>query len=322
MEESGRPNGASSSTDSTAGLTPPTLPIHQPHPRQRFGKVVWLLWLQGWVNAPPLVKEVSKSYTRHNPGWRVVHLDAHNYKRYTGGELPYLAGLLVQHKSDMIRLALLERYGGVWADASMLCLAPLDTWLIQALSPAGFWTYSIGPEEGESLDDEVDPTKPTIWFIAAYSHSYIISKWRSRLEAFWRARKEPDSREIYFITDQAFAQLQDPKKSESYDEVFAALWRRVPFLDCCGSSDGSGVAHMMAGDLAREDSPQLKAVLQARPPYVLKLSVGPLIPNSNAAFAIQESYRRRPIGFNMTHKGRGRRRRREKLQLQLGGRPE
>jgi hypothetical protein len=46
-----------------------------------------------------------------------------------------------QAKSDIIRLHLLAQHGGVWADATVLCLQPLDHWLYDMLAPARFWMY-------------------------------------------------------------------------------------------------------------------------------------------------------------------------------------
>ena len=37
--------------------------------------------------------------------------------------------MVIQHKSDMIRAFLLLKFGGIWVDASVLCLKPLSQWL-------------------------------------------------------------------------------------------------------------------------------------------------------------------------------------------------
>ena len=42
----------------------------------------------------------------------------------------------------MIRLELLAEHGGVWADATMLCLRPLDSWIAHAL-PEGDGEHSL-----------------------------------------------------------------------------------------------------------------------------------------------------------------------------------
>ena len=105
-------------------------------------KVVWLLWMQGWEQAPWLVRGVYKSYRFCAPDWEVVRLDMDSLPNYTA--LPsYLGQKKIRRpaKSDIIRLALLASNGGLWADATLLCMRKLDDWLPAALAqPSGFWT--------------------------------------------------------------------------------------------------------------------------------------------------------------------------------------
>ncbi|GFH26773.1 capsular polysaccharide synthesis, partial [Haematococcus lacustris] len=82
-------------------------------------KNVWLLWFSGWHTAPWLCKQVALSWRAYNPTWRVVLLDNTTLSTYVPDlVLPLEAG--AQAKSDLLRLALLARHGGVWADATML----------------------------------------------------------------------------------------------------------------------------------------------------------------------------------------------------------
>ena len=37
--------------------------------------------------------------------------------------------MIIQHKSDMIRSLLLLKFGGIWIDASVMCVQPLSEWL-------------------------------------------------------------------------------------------------------------------------------------------------------------------------------------------------
>ena len=39
-------------------------------------KTIWMLWLQGWENAPDLVKACKASWTRHNANWTIHFLRA------------------------------------------------------------------------------------------------------------------------------------------------------------------------------------------------------------------------------------------------------
>ena len=52
-----------------------------------------------------------------------------------------------------------KNIGGVWADATMLCMQPLDNWVYEKVEPAGMWMYH-GP--GAGMPKEIGPE---IWFI-------------------------------------------------------------------------------------------------------------------------------------------------------------
>jgi mannosyltransferase OCH1-like enzyme len=38
-------------------------------------RVIWMLWLQGWHQAPELVRACAETWRRRNPGWTVRRLD-------------------------------------------------------------------------------------------------------------------------------------------------------------------------------------------------------------------------------------------------------
>lgn len=218
-------------------------------PKPVTKKRIWMLWLQGWDKAPPIACEVRASYERWNPGWTIECVSESDLSRYV--TIPYLASVpTAQAKSDVIRLSLLDKHGGVWADATMLCLAPLDTYIYEALTPSGFWMYH-GREEC---------TGPASWFMASVPGSTIARKWRSACDAHWsRPRNGGDL--DYFWMDALFAQLY---KS---DMSFADSWDRVPHM-CC---EDAGQAHMLAGRMLCKDADK-QLIINANPPYVLKLS--------------------------------------------------
>ena len=103
-------------------------------------KTIWLLWFQGWSEAPYLVNSVKKSWEKHNPGWNIKTLSNENIHKYI--DVPYLDNIKSPAaRSDVIRLSLLEKYGGVWADATMICMKPLNDWLPEMIEPSSVWMY-------------------------------------------------------------------------------------------------------------------------------------------------------------------------------------
>ena len=48
--------------------------------KQEFPKIVWILWFQGWDQAPELVLKVRDSWKYHNPNWEIKELDDNRIK--------------------------------------------------------------------------------------------------------------------------------------------------------------------------------------------------------------------------------------------------
>lgn len=106
---------------------------------------VWMLWFQGISEAPIVVQKCMASWVEKNPGWDVVLLDSGNLADYITLDMPdnIVQGTTLQMRSDLVRWALLSKYGGVWADATTFCRIPLDQW-IDTAAPTGFFAFYKG----------------------------------------------------------------------------------------------------------------------------------------------------------------------------------
>lgn len=93
---------------------------------QRAEKIIWTMWNQGIEQAPDIVKMCYKSMEKYKPdGFKVVVITDSNIDQYI--QLPdyiyekYQKGLITPtHFSDIVRVALLTHYGGLWLDATVL----------------------------------------------------------------------------------------------------------------------------------------------------------------------------------------------------------
>jgi hypothetical protein len=211
------------------------------------GKTIWLLWYQGWDHAPWLVQQVRKSWELHNPTWNIVLLDQSNLSQYIDHAIINNNAKLPA-KSDLIRLNLLAEYGGVWADATMLCMVSLDRWIYDALQPVGFWMYH-GRDNGAG---------PASWFIISQRQSYIIQRWREAANKFWQKTRFFYD---YAWMDALFKDLLDK------DTRFREEWAKVPYI----WADAPYQSHMLA-EIVSSWNPELHADLQNNPPYAIKLS--------------------------------------------------
>ncbi len=91
---------------------------------------IWILWMQGEMNSPPLVQMCIKSVKLNAGGKEVIVLDSNNMKDYIS--LPdYIwdkyntSKITNTHFSDIVRAYLLSEYGGYWIDATVFLTKPL-----------------------------------------------------------------------------------------------------------------------------------------------------------------------------------------------------
>jgi len=129
---------------------------------------IWLLWFQGLDEASYLVQKCVESWKRENPTWEVIVLDNNNIDKYVDTTIfeNELSKLPLPKKSNLIRLQLLEQYGGVWADTTTYCTRPLDDWIHEAVAPSGFFAFHK-PGRDRIMAN---------WFMASRKNSLIISK--------------------------------------------------------------------------------------------------------------------------------------------------
>ena len=98
-------------------------------PKKTFNneKIIWQFWGQGWdfEKLPDVVKISYKSVEKYKKDYEIIHLDMNNINDYL--EIPAYILKKVENKkmgfahfTDIIRLALLYNYGGIWIDATIL----------------------------------------------------------------------------------------------------------------------------------------------------------------------------------------------------------
>ena len=141
-----------------------------------FEKTIWMLWLQGEEAAPDLVKSCIQSWRRKNPGWQVKVLEqtdvdallASDAERNIASKMPPAA------LSNLVRTKILLTRGGVWCDATLACMIPLDHWLA-AFMTQGFFAFSR-PSRDKPLSS---------WFLAAKPNHYVMQRWFDLSVKIW-----------------------------------------------------------------------------------------------------------------------------------------
>ena len=170
---------------------------------------IWILWLQGLSEAPFIVKKCVDSWVKENPEWEVVVLDSSNLNQYISLDLPNqsLKQLSLNHRSDLIRVQLLSKYGGVWADATAFCVKPLDDWIDDYTNSGFFAFYKPGRDRIVSS-----------WFIASSKGCPIVTKLGEQLALFW-------SKNTFNINGKLQRKLRRPlEKTLGVSVITTRLW--------------------------------------------------------------------------------------------------
>lgn len=116
------------------------------HDTSEREKVIWTCWLQGEQEAPPIVKRCIASIRQYAGEYKVVVIDEYNLHEWVTFpdyiETKYKRGIISRtHYSDLLRLELLDKYGGIWIDSTFLLTGALPQYITQ--SP--FFCYQCRP---------------------------------------------------------------------------------------------------------------------------------------------------------------------------------
>jgi hypothetical protein len=139
---------------------------------------IWTYWNSERIDNK-IVLTCIESWRKHNPEYEITILNPTNVYKYIDINLKNLRmNDSPQHEADIIRANVLEKYGGVWVDASVYMVGPLD-----------FPTHLNKEYYGFKLSKESAPNIPMVenWFFATVPHGKFITAWKNeymKLETF------------------------------------------------------------------------------------------------------------------------------------------
>lgn len=186
-----------------------------PVPEGMGGKI-WMCWWQGVDRAPEIVRACINSVSKNSAGRDVVVITDDNVADYV--DIPewmldkVRRGLASRtNLSDLLRLSLLARYGGIWLDATFFCCRPLiapvysaplfsikrPDYLHGSIASGYFAGYSLG------CDDE---------------RRFIFAAARDLFLEYW---KRSDYLIDYLLVDYilAMAQRYSPAVAEAFSDI-------------------------------------------------------------------------------------------------------
>lgn len=152
------------------------------HFENKKSDVVWCCWLQGFNNAPPIVKACHYSLQKHIKDKEIRIVDEANRSEYV--QLPdyieqkWKKGIIPPAMfADLIRLELLIKYGGSWIDATVLCTG--DDYPKDYLDASLFF-FQYSKKDSNRFSGISN------WFITSCSNHPILMTLRDMLYAYWK----------------------------------------------------------------------------------------------------------------------------------------
>lgn len=155
-------------------------------------KTVWIFWWQGEKAMPPLVRKCYESVRENLKEWEIVLLSEKNYQQYA--EFPtYILeklqkGITLTHFSDLLRLELLIKHGGLWLDATVLCT---NGNIPKSILKSELFVYCA---QKPGADGKA--TTMSSWLMWAKTNNRILMGTQAMLYAYWKKNKRLDE---YFL---------------------------------------------------------------------------------------------------------------------------
>ena len=179
-------------------------------------KTIWMLWFQGEENAPDIVKRCIASIKKHCKGYEIIVLNEETVFKYI--DLPdyiilkYKSGIIKPALySDLIRLSLLIKHGGIWIDATCFMTGTLRDY-IQNSSFFCFKTNQIS---------HFEILKGSSWFIKAEKNNKLLIRVKDML--FKYCEKE------VFIVNYFLFHLSLSLVIEE-DKECRRIWDSIPYI--------------------------------------------------------------------------------------------
>lgn len=139
--------------------------------KESIPKIIWIFWFD--PIQPELIHLCINNIKHKNPQYEVKVLNKKNIENYINIDIEKLIKIMpMANLSDLIRLKLLKRYGGIWADASIIINQSFDEFFTLDDLKYDFIGYYNAYQSGASTIPVIES-----WLIAAPPNSVFISEW-------------------------------------------------------------------------------------------------------------------------------------------------
>jgi hypothetical protein len=136
-------------------------------------KKIWTFWDS--EKLPLVVQKCIDTWRKHNPDYEITVINKNNISNYTDANILGMKHMESPPRlSDMVRLHVLDKHGGFWMDATIICHKSLE-WIRE--KNVDFFGYYL---DGFTLPEFVE-TSPVIesWFFACVPNSSLVNDWKN-----------------------------------------------------------------------------------------------------------------------------------------------
>lgn len=194
-----------------------------------MNNVIWIFWYQGMDEAPELIKKCYQSIKNNLNDYKIIILDKNNYMNYV--DIPAFIIkkfekkiISITHFSDILRTAILVKYGGLWLDATVYCSGNKE---IEMIEKRNFFVYRNAWWNSDTIDMES-------WLIYSKKNNVILKKTLELLYIYW---KKNNYLYNYFL----FHLFFKLSKEKYLDE-----WKDVPYCTQINN-------HLLAYDMEKRE---------------------------------------------------------------------
>jgi|19_taG_2_1085344.scaffolds.fasta_scaffold00733_7 hypothetical protein len=192
---------------------------------------IWTCWFQGEDDPgmPELNRICKKRWIEFNDQWDYTVITNDNIAEY----IPEYCAMMHSYghefhrsytnKADVLRLFLLQKYGGVWADTSVYPMMPLDDFYDEIVNETGFFTYRFFPR---SIKKKLGDREAISWlFITREPDNYLISRTKDKLVKRYLAKDAYK----YFSLSEAMCELYDSdEKAKHIIDNMVQISEQIP----------------------------------------------------------------------------------------------
>lgn len=181
----------------------------------KIDKTIWMCWFQGedHKSLTQLNRLCINRWRELNPDWDVKVLTNETIGEYVPEYFDIIGNnhVINATRSEVVRILLLKKYGGIWADASLYPVEPLSDFIDIILNDVGFFTYRFIPR---SIGPEMGNRETVSWFLAVNQpNHYLITKWSDKFTSrFMNWPSQPK----YFQFHEDLASLYDSDEKIKY----------------------------------------------------------------------------------------------------------